>query len=130
MSQSYNEDINRKYDKDFNNNGKLNVLVVGDSFARDWANVLLESHVIDSMNLSYCKTVDERLIRRVKQADYIFFATFSTYPYGSFGEYLPVFMKKKCYRVGTKNWGYVNGNVYNKDRYGAAAAIRKDTRLQ
>ena len=27
-------------------------------------------------------------------------------------------MEKVCYRVGTKSWGYVNGNVYNNNRYG------------
>ena len=118
MPQSYNESIKDKFDKDFETNGKRNVLVIGDSYARDWANVLLESHVIDSMNLSYCPDTDEKLSSRVGQADFIFFATYSTYPYGKFEEYLPLILKKKCYRVGTKNWGYIIGNIYNNKRYG------------
>lgn len=118
MTQDYNDAISRNYDKDFENNGKKNVLVVGDSYGRDWANVLLESHAIDSMNLSYCKTAGEILSRRIEKADYIFFATNSSYPYGEFGEYLPCMMEKKFFRVGTKSWGYVNGNVYNNNRYG------------
>ena len=118
LTQDYNESINLNYDKDFENNGKKNVLVVGDSFARDWANVLLESHAIDSMNLSYCKTVGEKLRKRIEKADYIFFTVNSSYPYKEFGEYLPQMMTKQFYFVGTKNWGYVNGNIYNNDRYG------------
>ena len=118
-TQDYNDAINHNYDKDFEENGEKNVLVVGDSFARDWANVLLESHAIDSMNLSYCKTVGEKLCKRIEKADYIFFTVNSSYPYKEFGEYLPQMMTKKFYFVGTKNWGYVIGNIYNNDRYGA-----------
>ncbi len=118
MTQDYNDAINHNYNNDFEDNGKKNVLVVGDSFGRDWTNVLLESHAVDSMNLSYCKTTGEVLSRRIEKADYVFFATNSSYPYGEFGEYLPRMMEKKFYRVGTKCWGYVNGNVYNNNRYG------------
>ena len=118
LTQDYNEAINRLYDKDFEDNGRQNVLVVGDSYGRDWTNVLIESHAVDSMNLSYCKKAGEILSRRIEKADYIFFATNSSYPYGEFSEYLPHMMEKKFYRVGTKSWGYVNGNVYNNNRYG------------
>lgn len=120
MTQDYNDAISRNYDNDFEDNGKKNVLVVGDSYGRDWANVLLESHAIDSMNLSYCKTTVDKLLQRIEKADFIFFATNTDYPYGEFRDYIPRMMKKTFYRVGTKGWGYVNGNVYNNDRYGEA----------
>ena len=125
LTQDYNESINLNYDKDFEENGKKNVLVVGDSFGRDWANVLLESHAIDSMNLSYCKTTVDKLLQRIEKADFIFFATNTDYPYGEFRDYIPRMMKKTFYRVGTKGWGYVNGNVYNNDRYGEAFFLQK-----
>lgn len=125
MTQDYNDAISRNYDKDFEDNGKKNVLVVGDSYGRDWANVLLESHAIDSMNLSYCKTVGDVLSQRIEDADYIFFATNSSYPYGDFGKYIPSMIKKKFYRVGTKCWGFVNGNVYNNNRYGEGYFLQK-----
>lgn len=54
-------------------NGKLNVLVVGVSFGRDFANILLESKYRDSINLVYGYTWDEKgLDEKVSQSDYIF----------------------------------------------------------
>ena len=62
------------YDKDFpkKDNGKLNVLVVGISYGRDMANVILESKYKDSINLSYIFKWNEKQAYRVKDADYIF----------------------------------------------------------
>ena len=61
------------YDKDFPtaDNGKINVLVIGNSFARDWGNILLESEMSDKINLSYIYNNDEKYTERIKQADYI-----------------------------------------------------------
>ena len=66
------------YDRDFPaDNGRLNVLVVGNSFARDWANILLESAMANRINLSYffqdkVLLFDKQHLERVRQADYIF----------------------------------------------------------
>lgn len=63
------------YDRNFpEENDKINVLVVGNSFARDWANVLLESSRAEQMNLSYSFAYNdsEDFIKRVESSDYIF----------------------------------------------------------
>lgn len=68
------------YEKDFmdQNNGKIRVLAVGDSFARDWVNILLESSIADGLEISYFFPTgnysEERLNERIKEAEYVFYA--------------------------------------------------------
>lgn len=92
-------------------NGKLNVLVVGVSFGRDFANILLESKYRDSINLVYGYTWDEKgLDEKVSQSDYIF--SFSS------PDVLPAFVHEekktdcKIMGIGTKNYGSCNGIIY------------------
>lgn len=92
-------------------NGKLNVLVVGVSFGRDFANILLESKYCDSINLVYGYTWDEKgLDEKVSQSDYIF--SFSS------PDVLPAFVNEekkpdcKVMGIGTKNYGSCNGIIY------------------
>ena len=59
-------------DRDFPQNEKPNVLIVNTSFARDFANVLLESKYKDSVNISYAAEWDESLLPRVRESDFIF----------------------------------------------------------
>ena len=96
-------------------NGKLNVLVVGVSFGRDFANILLESSYRDSINLVYGYTWDEiGLDKIVSLSDYIF--SFSS------PDALPTFVAEqkkpdcKVIGIGTKNFGSCNGIIY-KNRY-------------
>lgn len=114
------EDYNSRifaYDNDFKDNGKPNILVIGDSFGRDWINVLIESGVDSLMNISYRTQPDEITQKRILNADYIFLANngsvFTTY-----SKILPLLMNKNYYRVGIKGFGYWAGQVYNNDRYG------------
>lgn len=100
------------YDKDFpGSNGKLNVLVKGSSFGRDFANCLLESQYADSVNLSYASSWSDSAIRRVSEADFIF--SFSS------REGIPraVWNNKKesaqVWGIGTKNYGECNGIIYS-----------------
>ena len=109
--QEYNARISSLYDKDFPKNGKTNVLVVGDSYARDWMNVLLEGGVENAANLSYHQDKDKTLVRRIRQADVIFVANHG--PIDIYIDYLPSMMKKKFYRVGDKFFGQKIGVVYN-----------------
>lgn len=68
------------YDHDFEsgNSGKIKVLAIGDSFARDWVNILLESPVADSLEISYFYPIDnysiEELSQRIDAAEYVFYA--------------------------------------------------------
>ena len=103
------------YDKDFpKNNGKINVLVIGNSFARDWGNILLESAMADKINLSYIFQIEEKYIPRISQADYIFIHDWKhKVPY-----YVWENMKSnaKAWGIGTKNFGESNGIIY-KNRH-------------
>ena len=114
-SQDYN---NRIYamDCDFPDSGKRKVLVAGDSFARDWVNVLLEAGVDSVMDISYHADTDSELEHRIEQADVIFVSTNA--PFERYWRYLPRMLSKKFWRVGIKNFGTRNGIVYNNDRYG------------
>lgn len=112
--QEYNERITALYEKPFPpNNGKKNVLVVGDSYARDWINVLLESG-IEGINISYSKDVATDLREKISQADIIFVA--NNAPIDKYTYYLPAMMEKKFYRVGHKSFGYGIGCAYNRAR--------------
>lgn len=105
-------------------NHRSNVLVVGISFGRDFANVLLESEFSNKINLAYGFTwKDDDIERLVAQADYIF--SFSA------KHEIPNFVwrdkKKSCkvYGIGTKNFGINNGVIYrnrNSEKYFSQSA--------
>lgn len=100
-----------KYDKEFEENDKINVLVIGNSFARDFANVLLESNISLNINLSYIYSLDEKYIERLRKSNYIFYFGFKTD--------LPQYVTENCdsnylYGIGTKNFGENNGIIYTK----------------
>ena len=65
------------YDKDFPENDKPNVMLIGNSFARDWANILLESEMADKINISYSFSMEERIVPRILESDYVFIFSFS-----------------------------------------------------
>lgn len=108
--------------KEFPQNGKKNILVIGDSFGRDWINILQEAGVDSVMNLSYLMYADEYTPERIEKADYIFVATFL--PFFSSYNYNPIYpqiFRKKFWRVGLKSFSdQFIGNFYNdrhKDYY-------------
>jgi peptidoglycan/LPS O-acetylase OafA/YrhL len=114
-SQDYNQ-RNESMDVDFHENGKQNVLVVGDSFARDWINVLKEAGIDSTMNISLHRDADAVLNDRIAKADYVFVA--NNAPFDTYYPYLKRMMEKRFFRVGRKNYTSRNGIVYNNDRYG------------
>lgn len=99
------------YDKDFEDNGKINVLVVNISFGRDFANVLLESPYKDSINLSYVYLWRyPEAVQRATKADYIFsFTPKKDIPDEVWRNIKPT---TKVYGIGTKNYGFCNGRNY------------------
>lgn len=103
------------YDKDFPaRNGKINVLVIGNSFARDWGNILLESCMADRINLSYIYKISENYIGRIKQADYIFIFDWKhNVPYYVWEN---IKSETEVWGIGTKNFGESNGIIY-KNRH-------------
>ena len=116
----YNEKV-RELDKPFGILTKTNVLVIGNSYGRDVANIFLENGVNQIIELRYfdisrAKT-DKNIIKRWENADVIIFAA-------------ETFLSKKwileighifnfqidleyIYMFGTKDFGYSNGIHYN-----------------
>lgn len=92
-------------------NGKMNVLVEGVSFGRDFANVLLESEYKDSINLVYIFTwKDKELKRKVAKSDYIFcFSSRESVPGLVWNNKKPNCIVKG---ISTKNYGECNGIIY------------------
>lgn len=115
----YNEDV-RKLDKPFTERGKIRILVVGNSYARDFVNILLESHLKESLDISYFDTDkwQETVYKeRIEGADYIFYAMGLSYQdKDSFLNSISKFEidKQKLWVVGTKDFGFSNGLYYNK----------------
>lgn len=68
------------YDVDFegSDSGKVKVLAVGNSFARDWINILLESSIGDDLEISFYPLTEhpalEGLEERIHAAEYVFYA--------------------------------------------------------
>ena len=111
--------------RDFPNNGRKNIFVIGDSFGRDWVNILQEAGVDSVMNISYTMYVDTYTKRRIAEADFVFVATnlpfFESYNYENI---YPELFNRKFYRVGLKSFGQnFIGNVYNK-RYTSTYFVR------
>jgi peptidoglycan/LPS O-acetylase OafA/YrhL len=98
------------YDKNFASTEKLRVLVIGNSFARDWANVLIESNFAQSIEISYIydpfKHKDYEM--RANEADVVFYSM----PKADDVELLKI-PSSKLWVVGTKNFGVSNGIFYN-----------------
>lgn len=107
--KKYNDKI-YKLDKPFTNTEKLKILVVGNSFARCWSNVLLESKFKDFIEISYIYDAYSHpdLSKRSKKADYIFLSTFRKEQSRKLN-----LNTNKTYCVGTKNFGVNNGLYYN-----------------
>lgn len=86
----------------------INVLVVGNSFARDWANVLLESKYVNELRISYRANFDPTALERALKANIIFIFG------GVKDDYLKAGISlEKIWAVGTKNFGNSNGYFYN-----------------
>ena len=125
--------IDRVYKLDcaFDDSGKAKVLVVGNSFGRDWSNVLLESTISDKMCLRYIFPDDtlfnERHKALMKDAEVVFIAS----DYENY-EMLKASVKAdaQLYVVGTKNFGKSNGKIYKNrmrdDYFQQTVRIQRD----
>ncbi len=115
---AYNEKA-RTFDRPFsihnvNHRYRLTkVLVIGNSFGRDIVNVLLKSSFKSKIEISYSdlKIDKNDLIRRYKEADFIFFG--SDYPGYDDMKYLKSYLNK-IWIFGVKNFGVCNGIPYNR----------------
>lgn len=107
------------WNKDFTDSRKKNILVFGNSFGRDFANILNESSLADRIEIFYYPNdkVTENKISYIKQladeADYVFCALGP-----GTGDLNPILIntiaKEKLYIVGDKKFGYSNGIIYTR----------------
>lgn len=115
MHAQYNDRV-YEYIRDFDPDKKFHVLVLGNSFARDWANVLLESKYASQIDISYIYSetqYPDKVLRLSKQADVIFYSTASKKSVNKMN--IPL---EKVWCVGTKNFGTNNGIYYNAPEEG------------
>jgi len=106
----YNEAI-RKRNKPFSNDDRTKILVIGNSYARDWSNVLLESKYGSTLEISYVEKVENQLdlSDKFELADIIFYSVKQK----SDLTHLSDSILQKVWCVGTKNFGQNNGVYYN-----------------
>lgn len=113
MHLKYNERIDG-YDNNFKSTDRIKVLVIGDSFGRDFANVLLESSYANDLEISYIGTMKHKDFKgRIKEADIIFFVTTYTQIHKIHELQKIGLQGTKLRVVGTKNFGISNGIFYN-----------------
>jgi len=104
-------DIPYSWDNDFQDDDRIHVLVLGDSFGRDFANILNESMYSSKLEISYIYGGDASLeLDRVQCADFVF--------WGSCGWGVPKWIldnvdSEKLYIVGNKVFGNSNGIIYS-----------------
>ena len=103
------------YDKEFSSDStKKKVLVIGNSFARDFANILLESSIADSIQLSYHPDFSSCPLTRIRQCDRIYFFGWKHQVPPNVWQNIK--QDAEIWGVGTKNHGTSNG-VFYKNRH-------------
>lgn len=123
---------NYRLNHGFSSDSRLNVLVIGDSYARDWINVLQESVMSNKLDISYAELskLPDDLPKRFHNAQYVFYATMG----GSVATVVPKFVTdgvdsskyntsdgwctNHVFLVGTKYFGKSQG-VFFCRRFGA-----------
>lgn len=102
-------------DKNFTENDKIKVLIIGNSFARDFANVLLESKFKSTIEISYVYDIKNRndINERIKKSRIVFFSDLDLNQFTDIKQKINI-DTTKVWVVGTKNFGTNNGIFYNK----------------
>jgi len=102
-----------KYDKDFTETEKYKWYVIGNSFGRDMVNIILESHIADSVEVSYSyiSVYQDKKVRFLN-ADVVFLSTLGL------DKTIIEDVKSRCsanaqfFIIGEKNFGESNGQIY------------------
>jgi peptidoglycan/LPS O-acetylase OafA/YrhL len=104
------------------------ILVIGNSFARDFANILLESPMRDSIQLSYHYAFVDCPRSRIRQCDRIYFFGWKHDVPSEVWQNLH--HSADIWGIGTKNHGTGNGifykNRYRSDYFAQRTTIRED----
>lgn len=93
----------------FEDNGKMNILLKGNSFARDFGSILMESKYKDKINIFLIKDYAGISEDMVRKADYAFIFSDKDDVPDMIWHNLD---SKKVYGIGTKTFGDSNGVVY------------------
>jgi peptidoglycan/LPS O-acetylase OafA/YrhL len=118
-----------QYDHEFSHgNSKKKILVIGNSFARDFANILLESPVRDSVQISYHYGIKDCPLSRVRECDRIYFFGWKHDVPDAVWKELK--QGAEIWGIGTKNHGTSNGIFYKfryyDDYFSQRTTIRED----
>ena len=131
--QIYNERV-YSYNKNFISNEKYKILIIGNSFARDFANILLESNINDKIEISYTdniKNCNDFTLKK-EAANYILFDDLDYVDYkNNISNYNIDSSKIKI--IGIKNFGMNNGVYYSRrffNDYYAQKIVIKSSILQ
>ena len=140
---AYNQRIHKYSFESFPENGKENVLVAGNSFARDVANTMIEGHFLDGKNLLYrsekpdnCKDIlnsDTPYSDLFREADYIVLTGIGGLDCLSDLVVAARSIDKKVLAIGPKDFGY-NLNPFIRvpieDRPAVRVAARPEVILE
>jgi hypothetical protein len=118
-----------QYDRELSSDvSKKKILVVGNSFARDFANILLESPMRDSIQLSYHYVFVDCPMSRIRQCDRIYFFGWKHDVPSEVWQNLKD--GSDIWGIGTKNHGTSNGifykNRHRPDYFAQRTIIRDD----
>ncbi len=118
-----------QYDHEFSkDNSKNKILVIGNSFARDFANIMLESPIKDSIQLSYHYGIKDCPLSRVRECDRIYFFGWKhDVPEAVWND---LKQGAEIWGIGSKNHGTSNGIFYKyrhrNDYYSQRTTPRED----
>lgn len=117
---TYNSDV-RNIRQGFNKESGVKILIIGNSFARDWANIIMESPYRDSSQIAYIENLrnTDSFREEIGNADVVFVSGYSrSVLKANFG--FDESLMDKLWYIGAKNFGYNNGLVYagrNRENY-------------
>jgi hypothetical protein len=110
----YNEDF-RKFNKPYQGNRRLKILIVGDSYARDFGNILNESRFEKDIELHYLPSFPNKKDSIFEVSDIIFYATSQLIDKNILTKIISDQTSiSKLWIVGIKDFGNSNGIFYNK----------------
>ena len=114
-----------QYDHEFSaDQPERKILVIGNSFARDFANILLKSPQRDSIQLSYHYGIEDCPISRVRQCDRIYFFGWKHHVPDVIWQNLK--QGAEVWGIGTKNHGSSNG-IFYKNRHRSDYFVQRTT---
>jgi peptidoglycan/LPS O-acetylase OafA/YrhL len=112
--QIYNERI-LKYNKNFSEKNNIKILIIGNSFSRDFANILLESDLKNKIEISYTNNINNcnNFILKNNLANFILFDDLDYEEYIEI-EKIHKIKYNKVRIIGIKNFGINNGVFYSR----------------